>query len=136
MKSQLDKGDTLRRVLLEIRARLKAATPGPWAERRWNDDQHIVEAEGQDVTGWRKDHPESYIAKTGGWGYSLTHKNSTFIAHAPTDIANLIRALEKAVEQRDGYLDRLIERHGDGPTHGGKVADDAELSAILLRGEK
>lgn len=58
-------------------------------------------------------------------------KMETLQNNAFADIARLIRALEKCVEQRDDYLDRLIERHGDGPAHGGKVADNAELERIL-----
>lgn len=55
-------------------------TPGPWTTHRWNDDQYIVEI--GDSTGWKKDHPEAYIAKIGGWGYA-GNGNAALIAAAP-----------------------------------------------------
>lgn len=93
-----------------IRKRLEAATPGPWEYRRWNDESHIVEI--NDITGWRKDYPECYIAKIGGWGYSGKYANAEFIAYAPTDIAALLTECDKLKNEndklRENYADHMV----------------------------
>ncbi len=81
--------------LEELRRVCKFATPGPWMSRRWNDDQHIVELDGVDVTGWRKDFPVAYIAKIGGWGYSGTYNNGAFIStFNPSQVLELLDEIE------------------------------------------
>jgi len=71
----------------EIEARLKKATPGPW----------VVDIE----TGFTSVHTEQRkdnIASTGptrGWslGKLTCGRNTEFIAHSPTDIARLCKAV-------------------------------------------
>lgn len=91
----------LQQKLDEIKSRCDKATPGPWSERRWNDDGHIIEV--NDSTGWKKDFPQAYIACLGGWGYSLKHDNGAFITHSRTDIPKLLAVIEKLMEQRDTF---------------------------------
>lgn len=69
--------------LAEIRARLEAATPGPWIV---DDDIHQI------VTAWRSS-PQAVRTRD---IVGITHADRTFIAHAPTDIAALLTIAEAA----------------------------------------
>lgn len=100
--------NSLTTYLTEIKQRLEKATPGPWIVQRCNDASLVTEAHGADVTGWLKDYPFAYIAKIGGWGYSLNYKNGELIANAPSDLARLVRVVEclmEGLEQYEGHPD-------------------------------
>lgn len=88
-----------------IKARLKAATPGPWAfaldvygvRRVWT-------AEGQDVASTESD---------GGIPREQRSANGEFIAHAPADIAALVAEVELmtlAIKQEQFEIRRLVTR--------------------------
>lgn len=87
---------TLQDFISTVRARLEKATPGPWKELRWRDDCHIIPV--TDSTGWMKDCPQAYIAKTGGWGFGYPTENGALIANAPTDLNLAIQIIEIQAE--------------------------------------
>lgn len=74
--------------LLEIEARLKAATPGPYEVIREDRDAGDIWF---DV--WSND---GSVAHCGEIANLNAIKNAEFFAHAPTDIAELIRAVREA----------------------------------------
>lgn len=138
MKSQLDK----------IRARLKAATPGHWAigctlltpiTKRWTKemwDENEQREKRWVFAGFNPfDHgkgriPVCEVTPT----QPFAHENAEFIANAKQDIDRLIRALEKAVEQRNNWR-TVAYNYSGADTQFRAAADDAEISAIL-GGEK
>ncbi len=74
----------------EIRARLAAATPGPW-DLRFNANGE-GELFGDDHNTWIALLPHRCVARL----EEQMHKDAAFIAAAPTDIADLLAALEEA----------------------------------------
>ena len=76
--------------LTEVRARLERATPGPWRNEPHDGPQQRIL------------HSDSFafVALT---SQSNDKANAELIAHAPTDIAALLRALECAIRQRNTY---------------------------------
>ena len=90
--------------LAEIRARLEAATPGPWHVAHTDGAVGKAEVTGEDRAGnpiWEQIH----IADTGP-------VDVDFIAHAPTDIAALLAEVEALnreisdLEESRDYPDR------------------------------
>lgn len=71
--------------LKAIRARLDAATPGPWKHENKGQDHRVITPTGRQ---WN----------IGDAIYHAEDRDAEFIAHAPTDIAALIEALEKCKE--------------------------------------
>ena len=82
--------------LEEIRARLDAATPGPW---RVVQDGNWLEVAGPD----------------GAWGTSFDGPDVEFVANAPGDIAFLLAEVDrlKAKSQRYPYQPARIRRPGE-----------------------
>ena len=68
--------------LQEIRARLDAATPGPW--ERWNDGMRI----------WSRARPDAQFGVDVADVYA-SHATADLIAHAPADIAWLLDEVER-----------------------------------------
>lgn len=66
----------------DIKARAAAATDGPWSVSDWEDGVFTVDEE---------------TAEDGRGFLSLNESNATFIAHARTDIPDLLRVVEAAV---------------------------------------
>lgn len=73
----------------EIRARLEAATPGPW-EATWRDDEW-ASVEIPDTA----DDTMQLAWHEGGGITAMDGANAEFIAHAPTDIAFLLEENER-----------------------------------------
>jgi hypothetical protein len=74
-----------------IRARLEAATPGPW---EWNDlgeMESVHREKDEDGIGFTGD----AIIETDGGCYGPRENDRAFIANAPTDIAALLDWCEK-----------------------------------------
>ena len=98
-----------------IKARLQAATPGPWKD-----------------TGW-----SSIKAATGDWvcqffdkleiSQRRTKANLHFVAHAPEDITTLLAEVERLRAQVNDLRDALVKGHG--------VMDNAEMGIIALEAE-
>lgn len=111
------------------------ATEGPWLHRRSNDDEIIQEA--GDSTGWKKDYPFAYIAKLGGWGYDnnnvdLLTRSRTLVPQLANECLKLIRALEKAIEQRDNFINALGDYCDlEDRKETLKEYDNKEIEAIL-----
>lgn len=96
--------------LQDMKARLEAATPGPWGAGRGvtSDGSEFVTTRAQkaaflalslnddESTLWLVDNGEVIPAATGDG--PRAQANAEFIAHAPEDLAKLIAALE-AVEE-------------------------------------
>ena len=82
--------------LSEIKARLDAATPGPWHESDVCD--HVFQTNHITRDIWNICH-----APLNGLHDNWIN-DKAFIANAPTDIARLIAALELAIEQRDFWM--------------------------------
>lgn len=103
-----------------IRARLAAATPGPWAN--YGNLGHEVYA----VNAHEDDEP-GYVAE------AIPRKSDAeFIAHAPTDMARLlavVEAVEKLIESPFAAADK---RHYDDDFNRGHVAG-YNAAARLLR---
>lgn len=97
--------------LAAIRARLAAATPGPWEYSETDDGHEILMAEARDQTGvcqpqhridydhglWMEgdDGPEDLQAEE-------ALANAIFIAAAPADIAALLRECEELTKELKG----------------------------------
>lgn len=59
-------------------------------------------------------------------------RNITNCEEVGAEFDRLIRALEKAVEQRDAYAERYCEDHECLPySKSAKITDNAEITAIL-----
>lgn len=73
-------------LLQPLKGRLAAATPGPWEERvdDLTDDAYVVHDQEQ----------VSFVASCGDKHDPRTLADAEFIAHAPTDQAKLIAAVE------------------------------------------
>lgn len=107
-----------------IKARLAAATPGPWKafERgSWGGCGFGVAT--TDNPSEQDEVKEWFVCES---TLPSASNNAEFIAHAPTDIARLIKALEKCREQRDEYAFKLPIKE-----YLAQEKDDAELDAIL-----
>jgi len=76
-----------------IKARLAAATPGPW----WVDESR------RGVEAQAYGYPIEIVARTG-------RADAVLIAHAPGDIAALVAEVERLREGEDGYR----QGHSDG----------------------
>lgn len=81
--------------LQEIRARLDAATPGPWEN---TDDWSVVTAVVRQRSKWLPDY-EMLVADVG------QPVNADLIAHAPADIAWLLDRLDELETERGAVLD-------------------------------
>lgn len=95
--SEQDTGENPMTSLTEIRERLEAITPGPW--RSEEDGLTAIEI----TCAARKDTVCVAEISTGYLAHFEREQvaNATFIAHAPTDIARLLRIAEAA----EAYVD-------------------------------
>lgn len=88
--------------LLEVEARAKAATPGPW-----NSHTEVTyNLSGEDMLRGACEHkyaPDSYVGKGHFPVSEQADKDAKFIAHARTDIPELIRRLRIAEEALQAY---------------------------------
>ena len=84
--------------LAEIRARLDAATPGPWEN---TDDWSVVTAVVRQRSKWLPDY-EMPVADVG------QPVNADLIAHAPADIAWLLDEVEAARASAERYRTQLV----------------------------
>lgn len=75
--------------LAAIRARLAAATEGPWSQRHYPDDVGIKVFS---TVPHRRVGVRLIIA---GWGHVLRKADADLIAHAPTDLAALCDEVER-----------------------------------------
>lgn len=87
-------------ALEEIRERWEKATPGPW-ETRTDDLTH-------DVDVVHDQEQVSFVASCGNKHEPRTYSDAEFIAHAPTDVARLLNAVEAVmavhrIEYRDQW---------------------------------
>jgi hypothetical protein len=72
-----------------IKARLAAATPGPWAAHHIDDDESIVAAAGR-------------VKFVCGLGDRLEKEDAELIAHAPTDLSAMVKeVIRLRVENED-----------------------------------
>lgn len=88
-------GDTGR--LDKIRARLDAATPGPWAAQDWDDPQFIRVVQQRPFPD-----PSPTLATCG------FESDARFIAHAHADIAWLLAEVERLRERESLASDGLL----------------------------
>jgi hypothetical protein len=112
--------------LAEIEARCKAATPGPWKYvKRVNPLNELGQEKFPDcvpfyehwlITEWV--HPQLHaelpiITIASGpyheqrYSISMEEADGELLSHARQDIPDLIAALKRAREERDGYADAL-----------------------------
>jgi hypothetical protein len=98
-----------------IRARLAAATPGPWF---WVEPHAVIH---RIVDDPRIAHVEVPVAAIEGL-FSMRHRNGDFIAHAPADIAALLavaqaaEALLAAQDAARAEAERAVKEAGDPAT--------------------
>lgn len=96
--------------LAQIRTRLMAATPGPWRECGRDRDGCMCSA----IYSEPADIPVALANAARAWGWPDGHptseqeaKNARLIAHAPTDIGDLLVALADSVEEANDIDQRL-----------------------------
>lgn len=97
-----------------IRARLAAATPGPWFwDEKYDPDKDgdiglaLTNNDGVEIVGAYNHHCCAYRDDP-----TVNENDAPLIAHAPTDMARILAALD-AVERECRYLDTLA----DGDRH-------------------
>lgn len=122
----------------EIAARLKAATPGPWFESTSSD----YFADGAVVVREERDEKAPFPAKCGRVVAVLTRidgqqtDNADFIAHAPEDIAYLLRvacgAAGAAPPRYEMDLAHLATLGPNWDSYGGVPITPAALAAVRL----
>lgn len=108
----------------EIRARLSAATPGPWVRRKYAGDIDTVR-QAQWVGCPEADHDDCAIAQTVhnialvrlGHSPDRAIPDAEFIAHAPEDIAALLAYIEA--------LEAQVEAHEDTRAGAERRANDS-----------
>lgn len=125
--------------LVEIRARVAKATPGTWG---WGtliemDDRDHYSLGGHDAEGW----PVAFADVVFECDFDQAQANADVIAHAPTDIAALLAALD----ERDATIAHL-EQQPTEPVReevrrllgivGRQAATIAEQAAALERAEE
>jgi hypothetical protein len=112
--------------LAAIKARVEAATPGPWRAVRNN-------AMGETWFNIFTKGDDQVLAMIGDLADKvLKCPNAELVAHAPTDISRLLKALELCRRQRDLYRNDWATGEGK-PLDGDK--DDATLLEILRGSE-
>ena len=99
-----------------IKARLAAATPGPWALVDFPVMFPRVQSIAED---------KSNICETWGWA------DAKFIAHAPTDIAALLAEVERLQRERSEWCDQADRRLTDYMTQQRDLL--AEVAALRER---
>lgn len=134
----------------EVRARLSAATPGPWVPHGWRGSCHLnhyhdghsckydytpSNHEGSHHTISMANKPQSVVITTEEYG-ALSLANATLIANSPTDLTRLLAIVEcyeaalkelaRPVELNDSILFR--------PTDDMATAGEALASADKLAG--
>lgn len=120
---------TLTAKLDEMTSRFKKATPGPWlvtgTDPHTDTNMRYVKVRGS-IPGFKWHIADVRYAH--GPGYSGEREAvslAEFIANSITDIAILVAALSKALEQREEYVNRGWIREIQA------TQDNAEISAIL-----
>jgi hypothetical protein len=113
------------KILDEIRGRFEAATPGPW---RWDEEYGdandtglaLTNDAGAEIIGAYNHHCCSFRDDP-----SVKDTDAEFIAHAPADMAALLRAVD-AVQHVAKYLDGLA----DGDQHYAALFRNAVTAAL------
>ncbi len=95
---------TARVVLDGIKARLRAARPGPWLV---NDEEQTVRVESAEGGEWGGEIMYDRSAEHPTYWVSEFRPDAVFIAHSPADVAYLLAELRK----RDDALARLEGIH-------------------------
>lgn len=75
----------------EVRVRLEAATPGPFA---YNPATRVVKQDGRD---------NSKLCTVAKWNDEQEHNDGRLIAHAPTDLAKALAIIEELRGALDWY---------------------------------
>jgi hypothetical protein len=117
--------------LSAIRARLDAATPGPWEARQWygNDDGGWAAiGPHHESRDWNDDEPESDL-------HELAKRDAALIANAPTDLRTLLDEVERlnaecASAYRRGVEQAVCSVEGEATPSARRQAD--RLRAMLL----
>ena len=117
----------------EIRARLEAATPGPWLTLKRAPDLGATEI------GAQLDTPDArVIADTELWGRKPTEQNvqdAAFIAHAREDVPYLLARLDALTAERDVLrVERDIARRVEQESSA--AADAWQAEAVKVRAER
>lgn len=79
----------------EIRARLKAATPGPWKFSDTSCNSLYSEVHREQIIG------SCLVPYEWETEWTMSNENIRLVAHAPSDLAALCDALEVAIEALD-----------------------------------
>ena len=98
----------------EIRGRLAAATPGPWQYLRGNS------WDGASAVGTSDGHPLAFVGDPDAAGVD---EDSTLMANAPTDLADLLAFAQEISDAWHGGVedDELIVRIASALTKLGEV---------------
>jgi hypothetical protein len=133
--------------LAAMKARLEAATPGPWFKGGWSGQCHMRHMHASNdgpchyeytknsypghVSSGDESDPNEHVITTEEYG-QMSDDDAEFIAHAPTDIRRLIAMLEKAIEQRNQFMTDVVTfPNGAVSLREAEIANaDAELALI------
>jgi hypothetical protein len=91
-----------------IRARLDAATPGPWEARQWygNDDGGWAAiGPHHESRDWNDDEPESDL-------HELAKRDAALIANAPADLRALLDEVERLTKREDELVKQVVAQIG------------------------
>lgn len=88
----------------EIRARLSAATPGPWRTQRADEESGEIDWE---VMSGAKGTPVARVSEADDYGLPTTRGDAALIAAAPADLAYLLAELERVEGERDAAVARV-----------------------------
>ncbi len=101
----------------QIRARLAAATPGPWSVAGWYDKTVIT-------TAWAQDHGDPEFRGPFMSATTTTARDANLIANAPADLAWLLAERADWIERAGSEAQRADEAS--------ERADWAEAERIIL----
>lgn len=122
-------------ALEEIRGRLEAATPGPWKAKHRPDlpvenDPDILAKERNEMGGQVGSAIHNGDPSNPLWGSVWPNrnaaKNAEFIAHAPTDMARLLAALEAVLA-----LHKPVTVYELDPLNGTWVYDESDERKVM-----
>jgi hypothetical protein len=139
----------------EIKARLAASTPGPWTlskpvggERciglRQDPPPETWNGMGYQSIGAVKTLASVHASKRGTYYGDMFHANGELIAHAPTDLAALVQAVEKVRAYCEGVRHPGNAPRNESPharrkrEHGNDIANDilSMLAPLLTTPER
>ena len=95
--------DATRPDIEQIQARAEAATPGPW---EWATDKGAPDYVQLYSTAEIDEYEADILSADGGGDVLLSAADADFIAHARTDISDLLAAIDELTAQLAAYAEQ------------------------------